>query len=347
MKRLIVASMRRGAGKTSVIVGLAKALGTRVGYLKPFGDRLLYRKKRLWDYDAALMTNIFGLTDNPDDLSIGFDHAKLRYMYDHLSIRERVLQSVARVEPGKEMLFVESGRDYSYGVSVHLDVLSLAHYLQAPIVLVAAGDEGQILDDIFFVHTYTHREGVALHGVIVNKVSNVEDFKNAYLREIAAVGVNLLGVIPYRAELTTLEMGHLAENLFAKVVAGERGLRRVVKQIFIGAMSAQAAMRHPGFAQEDKLIITSGDRSDMILAALESNTSGVVLTNNIVPPAHIISLATERDIPLLLVPYDTYETAKRVEAIEPLLTKDAVDKIALLEQLVRDHIDLAAFAFSE
>lgn len=342
MKRVIVASMRKGAGKTSVIVGLAKALGKRIGYLKPFGDRLLYRKKRLWDYDSALITNIFGLTDNPDDLSIGFDHAKLRYMYDAAGMRERLLQSVSRVEHEKEILFVECGKDFSYGVSVHLDALSLAQYLQASLVLVASGDEGTILDDIVFVHTYAQRAQIALRGVIVNKVPNAEDFKSAHGAEITALGVNLLGVIPHRAELTTLEMSHLAENLFAKVIAGESGLRRVVKQIFIGAMSAQAAMRHPGFAQENKLIITSGDRSDMILAALESNTAGVVLTNNIVPPANIISLATERAIPLLLVPYDTYETAKRVEAVEPLLTKDATDKIALLEQLVRDHLDLTA-----
>lgn len=341
MKRLIVASMRKGAGKTSFIVGLGKAFGKPLGYIKPFGDRLLYRKKRLWDYDSALMTNIFGLTDNPDDLSIGFDHAKLRYMYDQAGIRERVLQSVARVESGKEILFVEGGRDLGYGISVYLDVLSLAQYVQAPIVLIASGDEGTILDDIFSAHKQTRREGVKLQGVIVNKVPNVEDFKSAHEAEITALGVNLLGVIPHRAELTTLEMGHLAEDLFAKVIAGEGGLRRVVKQVFIGAMSAQAAMRHPAFAQENKLIITSGDRSDMIVAALESNTSGIVLTNNIVPPANVISLAAERNIPLLLVPYDTYETAKRIEAIEPLLTKDALDKIALLEQLVRNYVDLA------
>ncbi|MCS6936212.1 MAG: DRTGG domain-containing protein [Candidatus Bipolaricaulota bacterium] len=343
MKRWIIASMRKGAGKTSLIVGLGKALGKPLGYIKPFGDRLLYRKKRLWDYDSALMTNLFGLTDNPDDLSLGFDHAKLRYMYDQAGIRERVLQSVARVESGKEMLFVEGGRDFGYGISIHLDALSLAQYLQAPIVLVVCGDEGTILDDIVWAHKDARREGVTLGGVIVNKVPSVEDFKSAHETEIRALGVNLLGVVPHRGELTTLEMGHLAENLFAKVIAGEGGLRRVVKHIFIGAMSAQAAMRHPGFAQENKLIITSGDRSDMILAALESNTSGVVITNNIVPSANIISLATERHIPLLLVPYDTYETAKRVEAIEPLLTKDAADKIALLEQLVRDHVDLTAF----
>lgn len=343
MKRFVIASMRKGAGKTSLIVGLAQVLGKPFGYLKPFGDRLLYRKKRLWDYDSALLTNIFGLTDSPDDLSIGFDHAKLRYMYDEAGMKERLVQSAARVESGKEMLFIEGGRDFSYGISISLDVLSLARHLNAALVLVAAGDEGTILDDIVFVHKQVHREGIELRGVVVNKVPSVADFTNAHGTEIASLGVKLIGVIPHRAELTTLEMGHLAENLFAKVIAGEGGLRRVVKQIFIGAMSAQAAMRHPGFAQENKLIITSGDRSDMIVAALESNTSGVVLTNNIVPEAHILSRATERNIPLLLVPYDTYETAKRVEAIEPLLTKDAHDKIALLAQLVRDYIDLAAF----
>lgn len=347
MKRLIVASMRKSSGKTSVIVGLAKALGQRLGYLKPFGDRLLYRKKRLWDYDSALITHIFGLTDNPDDLSIGFDHSKLRYMYDAAAMRERLLQSVSRVEHDKEILFVEGGRDFSYGVSVYLDALSLARYLQAPVVLVAAGDDGTMLDDILFVHQHTQAEQIELLGVIVNKVPNVADFKRAHGEVLAAHRVNLLGVIPYRAELTTLEMSYLAESLFAKVVAGEGGLRHVATHIFIGAMATPTAMRHPGFAQENKLIITSGDRSDMILAALESNTAGVVLTNNIVPPANLIARASERNIPLLLVPYDTYETAKRIETLEPLLTTDAHDKIALLEQLVRDHIDLAPFAFSE
>ncbi len=49
----------------------------------------------------------------------------------------------------------------------------------------------------------------------------------------------------------------------------------------------------------------------------------------------------KRNVPLLLVPY--YETAKHIESVEPLLTKDAIDKIALLEQLVKDHVELAAF----
>jgi len=56
MKSLIVASTREDAGKTSTIIALARILNKRFGYLKPLGDRFLYRKKRLWDYDASLLT---------------------------------------------------------------------------------------------------------------------------------------------------------------------------------------------------------------------------------------------------------------------------------------------------
>ena len=81
MKNIIVGSVTADAGKTSFIVGLGKATDTKFGYLKPFGDRLIYRKKRLWDHDAALIVNIFGLEQSSDDITLGFEHSKLRYMY--------------------------------------------------------------------------------------------------------------------------------------------------------------------------------------------------------------------------------------------------------------------------
>jgi hypothetical protein len=109
MKKLIVASMRKSAGKTSVIVGIAKALGKKMGYLKPFGDRLLYRKKLLWDYDAALITTIFDLEEKPEEMSIGFDPSKLRYMYDEEGTKGKLLGLVSYVGSGKEVLFVEGG----------------------------------------------------------------------------------------------------------------------------------------------------------------------------------------------------------------------------------------------
>ena len=78
----------------------------------------------------------------------------------------------------------------------------------------------------------------------------------------------------------------------------------------------------------------------MILASLESDTSGIILTNNILPPSNIISKASERNIPLLMVFADTYQTAKQIESLEPLLTKDDAEKVDLLQQLAKKHLNL-------
>ena len=91
MKNIIIGSVSENAGKTSFIVGLGQGHECqKFGYLKPFGDRLIYRKKRLWDYDAALITNIFGLEQSSEDMTIGFEHSKLRYMYDEASTKDQI-----------------------------------------------------------------------------------------------------------------------------------------------------------------------------------------------------------------------------------------------------------------
>jgi BioD-like phosphotransacetylase family protein len=81
----------------------------------------------------------------------------------------------------------------------------------------------------------------------------------------------------------------------------------------------------------------------MIMAALESDTSCIVLTNNIVPDSNIIARASEADIPLLLVTEDTYQSAKQIETIEAAVTTYDTEKAALLERLVRDCIDVGKF----
>jgi BioD-like phosphotransacetylase family protein len=343
MSSLIVASTRKSAGKTSVLVGLGRALDKKFGYIKPLGDRFLYRKKRLWDYDAALMVNLFDLTEEPEKISIGFDHSKLRYMYDEESITAEVKRVIAEMERDKEALFIECGKDLSYGASVHLDPLTLSQATGHQVLIVTGGSENDIADDLAFLKRFVGSDEAHIGGVIINKVIQPDDFKATYLPEIEALGVNVLGVIPYEKELVTLAVSYLAEKLFARVIAGEDGLDRTIRNVFVGAMSVAAARAEPLFSRPDKLIITSGDRSDMILAAMEAGgTSCIVLTNNIVPPANVTAKASEQKVPILLVPTDTYATAMQVDDLEPLLTKDDADKIEIITKLVRENVDLKA-----
>jgi len=154
----------------------------------------------------------------------------------------------------------------------------------------------------------------------------------------------VIGIVPFEQELTYLSVGYIAEGLFAKVITGEPYMNRSVKTLVIGAMSQSAALGSPLLKRQDMLVITSGDRSEIILLALENNASGVLLTNDIVPPTTIISMAEEKKVPLLLVPFDTYETARQVDGMMPLLGKDETGKINLLTELAKKHIRLEAFA---
>jgi uncharacterized protein len=339
MKNIIIGSVSENAGKTSFIIGLAKAIDKKFSYLKPFGDKLIYRKKRLWDYDAALVTNIFGLEQSSEDMTIGFEHAKLRYMYDETSTKTKLLDMARNLEKTNEVLFIEGGRDLTYGTSVRLDTLSLVKYMGGKLILVISGDEGSIIDDITFIKKYVDMANID-YSVVINKVNNLDDYRNNHLPDIISMGVNILGVIPNEQELIYPSMGYLAEKLQARVIAGEGGLKNRVKHIFVGSKSADAAVRDPRFNQENKLIITSGDRSDYVASALVAVASGIILTNNILPPPYLIAKLSEKNIPVLLVPYDTYETAKQIDKTVSLLTKDDSENIQLLKNLITQNVNI-------
>ena len=343
MYRLVVTSMRPNAGKTSVIVGLAKALNKKIGYIKPFGDRLLYRKKRLWDYDSALINNIFSLGEDPAEMSIGFDHSRLWYVTDKDTITKKIRALQENIGKDKDVLFVEGGKELSYGVSVYLDAISIARSISGELVMVISGKEETIIDDIGFLKNHVDLGGVNVKGIVINKVPNLEDFVNIHLPKIKLLNIKVLGVIPYYEELPRLTVDFLADRLFAKVVSGESFLNRPVKNIIVGSMSASAVVNLPVFHEEKKVVITSGDRHDMIAASLEGDTAAVILTCNIEPTPELISKATERKIPLLLVSPDTYQIAKQIDSMEPLLQKDDTDKILLLERMIKEHVNLQEF----
>jgi BioD-like phosphotransacetylase family protein len=58
------------------------------------------------------------------------------------------------------------------------------------------------------------------------------------------------------------------------------------------------------------------------------------------PSSSLIAQANLLNVPLLLVSGDTYDIARQIENMESLLTKNDVEKIALIEQLVRRHVHI-------
>ena len=114
-----------------------------------------------------------------------------------------------------------------------------------------------------------------------------------------------------------------------------------IDNILIGAMSFDSALTY--FRRyADKVVITGGDRAEIMLAAMETSTSCIVATGGERPSPPVIKKAVELEIPILLVEGHTYAAAKQVEEIRSEIAPEESEKIELITKRVSRHIDMKA-----
>ncbi len=336
MKKIVIASVRPKAGKTTVALGIAKKAGKKVGYMKPLGDNQIYKKKRLVDYDAALFRDVFSIEEAVDEFTLGFYHSKVLHSFP--DVKKEIEERYNKLSSGKDLFIIEGSENLVRGKSLGLDSLSVASQLGAEMLLVLSGDVYDMMDSLSFAYTAAKNEGVKIAGIVIDKVKgDVQKLED----EIKLRGIPLIGSVPYIEELDIMKAGYVADKLFARVVAGEGGLGNPVKNILIAALSVPEILRHPDFKKENKLIITGGDRSDVIAASIDDErTSCVILTNDIIPSSNILAKADRKNIPLLSIRADTYTAAKKVENIESIILPDEKEKIRSIEK-ASEGLDIA------
>lgn len=340
MKTIVVTSTRTYGGKTTVGAGLALNSGVATGYLKPLGDRPVYMKDCLVDLDVQVFGSWLGIPAE-ESACIGFEHEMINQSCGDAGTESILGQRFEQMAAGKGLVIVETGRNYTFGGSLCLDSATLAKAFESEVLLVAEGDPRLIVDKVLAASKTFKTSGVKIAGVIINKLEDdCEDKYDDFIKPaIEAEGLACLGAIPYARTLETAKTSLVLEKLSAKLVAGAGGLEKNIGKVVVGAMSADAAMRMPGFHTKDKIMITGGDRADLILISLDDNTSGLVLTNNIVPNPKILAQAEQKDIPVMSVPMDTYTTAKMVEHIIPEYKPEDNDKKEMVRKLFADNVD--------
>ncbi len=340
MKNIIISSTEADAGKTTIGMGIALSSKKKFNYFKPFGDRPIYKKKRLIDYDAKLFKNILELDVEYEKFCIGFDHSKIKYAFDEDTIKQKIVERIDELSKGKDGVIIETGEDWRFGSSVSLDPASLYGMLDAEIIIVACGTRTNIVDDLAAVARYFDALDIPIKGAVLNKVESEEDIKNFAVKDIEDMGLKVLGIVPEIKEFDLTSVEFINDMLFGKVVAGHTGLNNIVENVFVGALSVDEMLRNPNYFKKRKLMVTGGDRSDVILASLEEGTSGVILTNDIIPPSNIISKADRAGIPLIVVPLDTYEAAKRIERMESITTIEDDYKIEKIKEKVTTRLNI-------
>jgi BioD-like phosphotransacetylase family protein len=110
-------------------------------------------------------------------------------------------------------------------------------------------------------------------------------------------------------------VGTLAAALGATAVRGDEGAAGAMLERFcVGAMDVEHALRvFRGVPR--KAVVTGGYRTDIQLAALETDTVCLVLTGGVPPNEIILARARERGVAILTVPEDTMAVVDRFERL--------------------------------
>jgi BioD-like phosphotransacetylase family protein len=172
-------------------------------------------------------------------------------------------------------------------------------------------------------------------------VDYVSDFAR---RGLKRKNLELLGVLPYEQILCKPSMELIRDELHAELLNAPHTLHSLVHDVVVGAMSAQNAMQ---FFRRGVLIITPGDREDILLAAgamtgpqSDEKMAGIVLTGGLRPGASVLKALQAMPVPVLLAKADSYEVASQVHNLIVKTRPADAEKISLIRDIVAQNVNL-------
>ncbi|PDH28921.1 MAG: hypothetical protein CNE95_05665 [Puniceicoccaceae bacterium MED-G30] len=363
-KRIFIAATRMNDGKTTVSLALfsaLRALSARVGFIKPVGQRFVEVEGHKIDEDTVLLDTIFNVEVPIQAMSpISIHHTFTREYLDepgenHAELIDKMCRAFDRAAYEKDYIIIEGTGHAGVGSVFDLSNADVAKRLNAKVIIVARGGIGRPVDEIALNKALFEQAGVEVIGAIINKVEadKLEMISNYAGKALASKEIPLLGCIPLEETLTTPNLKQIVEELGARwlnhcPVAGSERINKVI----IGAMAAKGLVE---FLQPGVLIITPGDREDIILSAMaaegiagKSIVSGIILTRDLLPHPKLMEMIEKTRIPVVICRQESYYVASKINNMTIKTQPYDTDKIPIIQNLITKNIDIESIrnAFS-
>ena len=283
MHTLFLAPCGFGGGLNSISLGLISALqraGLKVGFFKPIAQPFPHDQGR--ERSCVLVERTLNIL-SPEPLPL--EQVERQLADGELDLLlEDVVSRYQEVAAGKDVVIVEGmvpTREFNHTSRINTH---LAKSLDADVILIAAQGSDTLKRLAERIEIQAQLFGGAkdpkVLGVILNKVKGDDgapafiDGLKAQLPLLGTADFQLLGAIPFADKLNALRTRDIAELLDAKVLhAGEAEQRRVDKIV----LCARAVPNTVQLLQPGVLVVTPGDRDDIILAASLASLNGVKL----------------------------------------------------------------------
>lgn len=349
--RLFIAATEQNVGKTTTCLGLYAALRptlSKIGFIKPVGQRFVEVDGKRIDEDSVLIQQTFN-TDIPiEDMSpiaVEPDFTR-RYINhaNHESLVRRIQHSFDRSAWEKDFVIIEGTGHAGVGSVFDLSNAKVASLLHSKVVLVTPGGIGRPIDEAVLNKALFDREGVEFLGVVINKV-RAEKFEQTLefgRKGLARLGIELLGVIPEEPILQKPTLREICERLHGNFIVGENFGRLPASNIVVAAMSSSNLRKdlRPG-----SLVITPGDREDIILACASAQLEGspvvgMVLSEGLQPHETVLNMIRSTGLPIITCELDAFTIASRIHSMTIKTFPGDSQKIDLIQDIIAKNLDI-------
>lgn len=353
-KNVFIASAEPYSGKSLVALGLVNLLlgkAQKVAYFKPIIN-LNPRDQKDVHIDTVLSHFKLPIRYEDSYAFTGQEALKLLEKQNQDEMIDTIIHKLKKLEENHDFTVIDGSDFVGEGTAFEFDTnINIAKNLGSPAIIVVSGegkDVAQLTNSVLTVWCNFELREVQTIGIIVNKVKPeqieaVKEFLDGQLPEELIVSI-----VPEDKSLLAPTMKEIYEQLGAKIVCGEDQLSNQVDHFVTGAMQVPQFLNH---IKENVVIVTPGDRGDIVISAMQANISanypkvaGIVTTvgGKLDEPVQRLIEGLPTVVPVVSVNEGTFETISKLSSIHSRITPDNIKKIELAIDTFDKYVDVKA-----
>lgn len=353
-KAIYIATTASNSGKSIVSLGLMQLLlqkVAKVGYFRPIID----------DFEPGETDNHIHTITSHFNLDLKFEEA---YAFKRSEVirninedkDDQIISSIIKkykaIEKRFDFVIVEGTSFSGQGAMIELDInVLIVRNLGIPAIILSSGlgrTLEELVGDLQITYDSFKDKEVEVVSIIANKVlpENQKQVVDALEKQLPSKV--LVNAIPLNPILANPSINEIVEAFDAKVLFGEAFLNNQAGYFSVGAMQLRNYLTH---LKANSLVITPGDRADIILGALQANVSanypsisGIVLTGGLIPEDSINLLieGLSEIVPIISVEGGTFSVTNKIGSIKSQIYAKNTQKITTAIRDFENHVDTEA-----
>ena len=353
-KKIFIAATGQHCGKTTTslsLLHLASKKYNRVGFIKPFGPKRTLYKGQFVDIDAALIAHVYGMEDQLGLMSpVVLDSHTTRDVLEGKDspqkYREQIYHATHELEKQCDFLIIEGAGHTGVGSVIDLNNAQLAQELDAPVLMVAGGGVGNVIDSIQLNLALFRETGADVRMILPNKLIKSKRKNTLRYLQLAFkdTAIQVVGGFNYSPILADPTLRYLSELLQLELQADNEQASQIIHHVQLGAASTQ---RIVDLLQESTLLIVPSSRVEMLvmmstlyhLPEFKDKIAGLVI-NGVVPLTEIVQrVIDDAKIPYMRAAETMAEIYTTIQEDVAKIGAEDEEKIALIQQLAESELD--------